>query len=353
MNPAAKASTGQGTPAHGADPVAGRPLGSDSAGAPAPSPAPWRTAAEALLTTADGVRIHAEHRPYAPDPDPDSAPDSAPDPAPEGGEPERAAADAAAAAAGSTAIVVVHGFTGAVERPAVRRAVAEFRRHAGVVTFSMRGHGRSGGRSTVGAREVLDLDAAVGWARSLGYRRIVTVGFSLGGAVAVRHAAVCGEPGRVSAVAAVSAPARWYYRGKLPMRRLHWVVMRPLGRVVGRRGLKTRIDAVPWPDSTGGGRPLDYEPSVRRYGEPLPPTGAAALLPARGVRLLVVHGDADPYFPLDHPRSLVDAYDRQAAGGPAAELWIEHGFGHAENAAPGPLLERIGRWLAGPPTGAA
>ena len=56
--------------------------------------------------------------------------------------------------------------------------------------------------------------------------------------------------------------------------------------------------------------------------------------------LLVVHGDADPYFPLDHPRSLA-----AAAGPEAAELWIEPGYGHAENAAEEQLLDRIGAWI--------
>jgi riboflavin biosynthesis pyrimidine reductase len=36
-------------------------------------------------------------------------------------------------------------------------------RHGAVVTFSFRGHGASGGRSTVGDKEVLDLAAAVEW----------------------------------------------------------------------------------------------------------------------------------------------------------------------------------------------
>ncbi|MEZ0064917.1 pimeloyl-ACP methyl ester carboxylesterase [Streptacidiphilus sp. MAP12-20] len=243
----------------------------------------WRSPAEAWLTTADGVGLHAEYLPP-------------------GG------------ADGSLAVVVAHGFSGAVERPALRRAAEVFARRAGVVTFSFRGHGRSGGRSTVGDREVLDLDAAVAWARSLGFERVATVGFSMGGAVVVRHAALSGG---VSAVAAVSAPARWYYQGTVPMRRLHWVVMKPLGRVVGRIGLKTRIDPNEWTDV------------------PLPPVAAAARVT---VPLLVVHGDADPYFPLDHPRSL-----REAA--PGSELWIEPGFGHAENAATEALLERVCEWL--------
>lgn len=249
----------------------------------------WSAPAEALLTTADGVRIHAAHRPA------------------HGGE-------------GDLAIVVAHGFTGAVERPALLRAADVLSAKGSVVTFSFRGHGRSDGRSTVGDREVFDLAAAIAWARSLGYRRIATLGFSMGGAVVIRHAALYGG---VDAVAAVSAPARWYYRGTVPMRRLHWVVMKPLGRVVGRLGLHTRIDPQEWTEV------------------PLPPVEAAAGLAERRIPLLVVHGDSDPYFPLDHPRSL----HRAAAAGGLAELWIEPGFGHAENAADPALIERVGEWL--------
>lgn len=224
---------------------------------------------------------------------------------------------------GGTAIVVAHGFTGSLERPAIRRAARVFARRAAVVTFSFRGHGASGGRSTVGDREVLDVVAAVEWARSLGHTRVVTVGFSMGGSVVLRHAALHGgrHGGRMEAesdaVVSVSAPARWYYRGTAPMRRLHWVVTRPTGRFVGRVGFRTRIHDREW-------NPV-----------PLSPTEAIPLIAP--TPLLLVHGDRDPYFPLDHPHML-------AAAGPA-ELWVERGMGHAENAADEALLGRIGGWL--------
>ncbi|MEU5215182.1 alpha/beta fold hydrolase [Streptomyces sp. NPDC020807] len=219
-----------------------------------------------------------------------------------------------------TAVVLAHGFTGSVDRPAVRRAARAFaERGASVVTFSFRGHGGSGGLSTVGDREVLDLSAAVRWARELGHARVATVGFSMGGSVVLRHAAL--EAGTVDAVAAVSAPARWYYRGTAPMRRLHWVVTRPGGRLVGRYGLRTRID--------------------RRAWDPVPLSPVEAVPLIAPVPLLIVHGDRDAYFPLDHPRSLA------AAGGDAAELWLEPGMGHAENAADAELLARLGDWLVG------
>lgn len=301
-----------------------------------------RTPQYATLLTDDGVPVEAVYEPCT-----------------------AGAGPGAAGVAEQTAIVVAHGFTGSLDRPAVRRAARAFSQRAAVVTFSFRGHGNSGGKSTVGDREVLDLAAAVAWARSLGHRRIVTVGFSMGGSVVLRQAALytkktVGKEGAVRGVAessgpapalapgsapalaagsgsaavlaagsahvdgviSVSSPARWYYRGTASMRRLHWVVTRPTGRLVGRYGLGTRI------------HDEDWDPV------PLSPVEAVPLIaPAP---LLVVHGDRDPYFPLDHPRMLADA----AARG-AAELWLERGMGHAENAADEALLGRMADWAVG------
>ncbi|WP_107498821.1 alpha/beta hydrolase family protein [Actinacidiphila yeochonensis] len=240
------------------------------------------------LRTSDGVLIEAEHLP-------------------------------AADGSGHLGIVLAHGFTGSLDRPAVRRAAHRLTRSGGVVTFSFRGHGGSGGRSTVGDREVLDLDAAVRWARLLGYARIATVGFSMGGSVVLRQAGG-GGAAPVDAVVSVSSPARWYYRGTAPMRRLHWAVTRPMGRAVSRVGLRTRVEARGW--------------------DPVPCSPVEAVPLIAPAPLLIVHGDSDGYFPLDHPLSLAEA-----AGEGAAELWIERGFGHAENAAGPELLDRVGQWL--------
>src|SRR6202044_4048238 len=98
-----------------------------------------------------------------------------------------------------------------------------FNRAAGVVTFDFRGHGRSGGPSPPGDKEVNDLDVAVRYARGLGYAKVVTVGFSMGASVVLRQAAL--RRG-VDAVVSVSSPGRWYYRDTAPMRR---------GRVGARR----------------------------------------------------------------------------------------------------------------------
>lgn len=217
---------------------------------------------------------------------------------------------------GHLAVVVAHGFTGDADRPHVRRVAEVLARYGSVVTFSFRGHGRSGGHSTVGDREVLDLAAAVRWARELGHEHVATVGFSMGGSVVLRHAALPDGP---DAVVSVSAPARWYYRGTAPMRRVHWLITRPEGRLVGRYGFRTRIHHRDW-------NPV-----------PLSPVESVPLIAP--TPLLIVHGDRDGYFPTDHPEMLA------AAAGDNGELWLENGMGHAENAASEELLERIGVWV--------
>ncbi|MGH3343964.1 MAG: alpha/beta hydrolase, partial [Carbonactinosporaceae bacterium] len=191
-------------------------------------------------------------------------------------------------------------------------------RLGGVVSFDFRGHGRSRGLSTLGALEVLDLDAAVRWARTLGYERVATVGWSLGGSTAVRHAALHSG---VDAVVAVSSPSRWDNHDSVEMRRLQWMIQRRLGRVFARGVLRTRI-------SPGG-----YDPM------PAPPVELVGRLAP--VPLLVVHGDRDSYLPLHHAEEL-----HAAAGDPRA-LWIEQGFGHAEAGASDRLVARLGRWAIG------
>jgi len=212
-----------------------------------------------------------------------------------------------------------HGFTGSAARPEIRFVAQHLNeRGSSVLAVSFRGHGRSGGRSSVGADEVADVAAGLHWLR---LRRpdvpIVSLGFSMGASVAVRHAGLAAQTGRPGpdAVIAVSGPGRWYERGTKPMRRLHFGVETRLGKLVLARALKTRIGA----------------------GWELLPVSPVEVAGAICQPLLVVHGDADPYFPLDHPRML-------AGTAPRAELWIERGMGHAENATGAGLLDRMDEW---------
>ena len=94
------------------------------------------------------------------------------------------------------AIVVAHGFTLSWQRPNVWRIANRFNRMAGVLSFDFRGHGRSGGLSTLGDREIKDLDVVVRWARELGYQRVAVVGFSMGASVVLRHAGLVGRARR-------------------------------------------------------------------------------------------------------------------------------------------------------------
>jgi pimeloyl-ACP methyl ester carboxylesterase len=54
--------------------------------------------------------------------------------------------------------------------------------------------------------------------------------------------------------------------------------------------------------------------------------------------LLIVHGEADRYFPLTHVEAL-------AAAAPTAQVWIEPMMGHAEVATTADLVDRIGKWV--------
>jgi pimeloyl-ACP methyl ester carboxylesterase len=157
---------------------------------------------------------------------------------------------------------------------------------------------------------------AVGYARELGYRHVATIGFSMGASAVLRHAGLIGH---VDAVVSVSGPGRWYYRGTRPMRLVHLAIEHRVGRMLTKAILKTRI-------SNGKWDPV-----------PLPPDDAAALIAP--IPLLIVHGDKDQFFPVDHAERIY------AAANDPKELWIVAGFGHAERAIGPQLAKRIGRWM--------
>jgi fermentation-respiration switch protein FrsA (DUF1100 family) len=214
-------------------------------------------------------------------------------------------------------IVLAHGFTNSWRKPHVRRVAGVLAAGgAGVVMFDFRGHGGSGGHSTLGDLEVWDLDAALAWARKLGYRRVAIVGFSMGGSVVLRHA---GLVGGADAVVSVSSPGRWYYRGTERMRWVHYAVERRLGRLVARQFLHTRISPAGW-------IPVP----------PVPPAEAAAKIAP--VPLLIVHGSRDLYFPAEHARQIYSAAHEPK------ELWIIPGMGHAESGTSDGLAARIAAW---------
>ncbi len=151
----------------------------------------------------------------------------------------------------------------------------------------------------------------------------------MGASVVVRHGGLCTSglhSSTTDAVVSVSGPGWWFERSTLPMKWVHWLVQNRAGRLFSDVALKTRI--VP-----GGWDPVPESPMELAHRiAPVP--------------LLVVHGDADKFFPVGHAEALY------AAAGEPRNLWIEPGFGHAEAAAGPELIARIGRWVTqGAPSG--
>lgn len=214
--------------------------------------------------------------------------------------------------------VLAHGFTNSVSRVPFGRLAGWLRAFGEVRALDFRGHGGSGGGSgTGGDPELDDVDTAVRAARADGADAVVTLGLSMGGGAVLRQAALGRH--RPDAAVSVSAVSRWYVRDTRPMRRVHWLLETTAGRRLGARAVGLRLGE-PW---------LTVPPS------PLEVVSAIAPTP-----LLLVHGDRDEYFPLEHFRALAQA------AGPTATAWVVPGFGHAESGATAPLVERIGRWAS-------
>ena len=196
-------------------------------------------------------------------------------------------------------------------------AGARVRTRAASWPFDFRGHGSSGGQSTVGDREVLDVDAAVRWARLLGYRRVATVGFSMGASVVVRHAALLRRRrrrGRGERPGALVLPG--------DSRRCAGCTTSSSCRRAGCSravALRTRIGAARWD-------PLPEEP--RAVAGRIAPT-----------RCWSCTATATATSRSSTPAQLA------AAAGPSGELWVEPGFGHAEAAISADLTGRIADWV--------
>lgn len=216
----------------------------------------------------------------------------------------------------TAAVVLANGFTGTHRSPYTRAIAEAFLPVGDVMTFDFRGHHGSGGRSTVGNEEIHDLEAVVARLRELGYTSVAAVGFSMGAAVVVRHAAIYGG---IAAAVSVSGPSRWYYRGTRRMRLLHLGIGRAAGRFFLRSFRKVRVIDRDW----------DPKPA-----EPRQLAGEVSPTP-----LLVVHGEADSYFPVSHATAIHDAAREPR------ELWLVPGMGHAERAVTPELAVRLRDWI--------
>jgi fermentation-respiration switch protein FrsA (DUF1100 family) len=195
--------------------------------------------------------------------------------------------------------VFAHGFTGTQHnRRVVELAHLLTLSGMAVYTADFRGHGASGGVSTLGNLEVHDLDAMVAEARRI-QRRVVTVGASMGGFVALRHAGLGGE---VDAVVSISSPAVGR-EPTLPRARL-------LGRAVHSERGRRLLERL-------GTRVAPVTPAV--VASPL--ELAARISP---VPVAIVHGGRDRYVPLADAHAL---YNRLSE---PKRLIVLPQFGHGE-----------------------
>ncbi|MBW3620963.1 MAG: alpha/beta fold hydrolase [Actinobacteria bacterium] len=211
------------------------------------------------------------------------------------------------------AVVLAHGFAANRRKPAYAYLADGLAQRMSVLALDLRGHGGSGGISTLGDREALDVAAGIAWLRAYGHRWVGAVGLSMG-ATSVLHAGARGAP--ADAIVVVSATARFRMPAETPpMQRLASVWHTPWKRHGLRALLRVRI--VPPTAWTSPGHPEDLVAGI-------------------SAPLLVVHGDDDAYFPTDDARALA-----AGAAGPAA-LWIEPaGFGHAEDGITATFVEAL------------
>jgi uncharacterized protein len=200
---------------------------------------------------------------------------------------------------GPDAFVFCHGFAGHHLKPrllVVQEALAE---RFAVYAFDFRGHGRSDGRSAMGAAEHLDVEAVVLRARADGARRVVTFGGSMGGIAVIRHAALAGG---VDGVVAVSTPARWGGHRSDAVRRAQWLTATRAGRATLRR-VGVRVV----PEWVRAEAPLDVVDRIA----PTP--------------LLLVHGRDDHFFDEE------EAWALYRRAGTPKRLLLGSRFGHAED----------------------
>lgn len=221
------------------------------------------------------------------------------------------------------AVVVVHGFCSSKDAPAVElialRQSAAGRR---VLTFDLRGHGASGGATTLGLLEGLDVDAAVAAAR-LDCDRVVVVGSSMGGVATIEHLAgpaaadADGAAAPADGAVIVATPARWQVprstRGVLALA----MTQTRAGRAVVARRMGTRVAV----------RPARGREPVVRVGDISRPVA-------------VLHGLADRFVAPSAAEALHDALT-----GPRL-LDLVPGMGHGFcPAAAEPIDDAVG-WVA-------
>lgn len=207
-------------------------------------------------------------------------------------------------------VVLVHGFAGWARTPAIHAMAHALARYGvEVIVPELRGHGRSGGRCTLGADEARDVDAAVRAGRP--GLPIVTFGVSLGAAACLLHA---GTYGGVAACVAVSGPARWTGEG-------HRASSARVGQSANSRFRRAMLTTL-----------VRTRIAPRRAPATPPEDVVGNISPALTV---IVHDPADHFFDATHAMALYEAAREPK------QLWWYEGRGHGVDLFDPALAHRV------------
>jgi predicted alpha/beta-fold hydrolase len=247
-------------------------------------------------------------------------------------------------------LVVLHGMGGSAERPYCAAAAAAARA-AGMASLRLNLRGADGsGEDIYHIGMVDDLAAALGHPEVARYPQVVVLGYSLGGHVALRFAALGGARGGARAVAAVCAPLdlaagvahidhplRWPYRRHLldGVKEVYRQVAarRPmplaLGEMLAIRGIREWDEKVVAPRFGFAGAD-DYYRKV----------AVGPLLAGLELPVLFVAGGGDPMVPAWSLRPIL------ARASAAMEIrWVRRG-GHLGFPREIEIMQSVVGWLA-------
>ncbi|HUQ78813.1 MAG TPA: alpha/beta fold hydrolase [Patescibacteria group bacterium] len=236
------------------------------------------------------------------------------------------------------AILLLHGWTGSVA-PDLVELGPTLRRTAGVLGLDFRGHGGSDDApTTFGFHEIEDVAGALAWLGERGIRRVVLIGSSMGGIVAIASIVVLGDGTLTQADVDPTAPASG--------------AGAPRPRIVGAVTEAVAPDLrIPIANRMGLpiGGPLRlalagrmFRSAGRRLGGDLRATEPGRIVGLVGpLPLFLIHGAADRTVPASEGRRLA------GLAGPTAEHWEVPGADHgqARPAAPAEWDERVSRFV--------
>ncbi|TVR99532.1 MAG: alpha/beta fold hydrolase, partial [Wenzhouxiangellaceae bacterium] len=184
-------------------------------------------------------------------------------------------------------IIVLHGWP--EDKGSVLRSALPLLQHYSLLLFDFRALGRSEGRhSTLGAREGMDVRAALDWLEAHGHDEIGVWGFSMGGAVALMSAA---HDPRIKAVVTDTSFARL----DIMARDVFRVPVLSQGMALGMRLWSRLLLGV----------------DIRQVA----PVDAIADLQTPA---LIIHLQHDHFVPFHHARMLQEALQDH----PSAEFWF-------------------------------